>query len=291
MKIVLHCLFCSLLLPAATCLAESPEVTASRTAAEKHNETISDASQRLEKAIAAAHREHAKQIISAKERMVVDLRRAYRTALRGDTPENAGTIERQIKRLEAQIEELKSETATRPEVKLKGLDPRLVGIVIAATYRGNLGRVYRIESDGQVTVLFDQFADQPGSDVGQQYQGVIRDGKLLVHFSKHTRDDASKGRVLSLEINREEQVVFYGTHYTHHNKRGFVEEDAWRRNYKEVYFDNISDLPKGYHDELGVKPKEPKEVGDDDVDPDFVEEDEVQEDLDEEVDFFGIPIK
>lgn len=292
MKIVLHCLFCLLLLPAAICKADTPEVTASRTAAEKHNETIQDASQRLEKAIAAAHREHAKQIVSAKERMVVDLRRAYRTALRGDTPENAGTIERQIKRLEAQIEALKSEAKTPPEppeVKLKGLDPRLVGFILVSR-SPRYGCIYEVDTRGRVNVRYTAGGQQPGFDTGRTYQGVIKDGRLFVHAKHWTERGRPNGRVRDFLITEDGDVEIRESTFEIHKANGFGDQGTFRKPIAEILYAKWEDIPAQYR---GGESEESNELGDDDIDPDFVEEEEdgVDKNLDEEIDFFGIPIK
>ncbi|MEM6257427.1 MAG: hypothetical protein AAGI37_03850 [Planctomycetota bacterium] len=293
MKPIWHCVIWSLLMSAPVCLADPPEVTAARTAAEKHNDTLEDASVRLERAIAAAQREHTKQIIAAKERMIVDLRTAYRTALRGKTPENAGTIERQIKRLEAQIEELKADSATPVEPKLKGLDPRLIGVVVFRTTPDNLGRAYQIDENGVVTVLFDHRGDLPGLAVGEKYQGVIQKGSLVVEMRGWTQTNVTNGRVKSFAVDNSGQLIIHWTHRDTFIKRGSKFNDTTDRliqKYDEAHYDSVKDLPEGYH----VKPNEekhPPQRGE--VDPDFVDDDNQgsNEDLDEEVDFFGIPIK
>ena len=294
MKPILHCVLWSLLLSAPVCLADPPEVTAARTAAEKHNGAIEDASQRLEKAIAAARREHTKQIIAAKERMIVDLRKAYRTALRGKTPENAGTIERQIKRLEAQIKELKSEVATPPpppEVKLKGLDPRLVGVVSLSSKLGH-SRVYEIDGRGRVTVLFDPNGKKPGSDIGETYQGVIRDGRLFVHLRKWTIRNQPTGWVQDFLIADNGMLIVRHTEKALLDRRAFdPNHDISQQAFDGLKFDTPESFRKAYKRQEEARTRDNDEIDNEDVDPDFVkEDDDVQEDLDEEVDFFGIPI-
>ena len=283
MKTICRTVLLVLLFATPVSLADPPVVTAARSAAEKHNQSIEEADEQLEKALEAARREHLQKIISVKDRMIADLRRAYRTAIRGDTPENAGVIERQIKRLEAQIKDLKS--GVLPDVKLKGLDPRLVGFL--HTQGGEHGRIYEIDTEGRVTVRYTSGGDKPGYDTGKTYQGVIKDGRLFVHFKFWTERGKDNGRVQDFLITEEGELEIRHTTFDVYQHRGIKGALTSHRTLDEGLYDTWNDIP-GRH--RGEKPEEPK---DGDVDPDFIEEDDEdeKENLDEEIDFFGIPIK
>lgn len=293
-----------LLLLCPTTFAESPaEVEAAREAAQRHNESVESAEQRLEREIARAKADHANAVMKAKERMIEDLRRAFRTAMRSDAPENSIKIADQIKRLEKQIASLQKqaqpepEETEQPEVKLKGLDPRLVGVVYPHGIGGTgnpHGRAYAITPEGKVRVLYDLDGKTPGIDIGSLYQGKIVNGELIVHFSDWTVKGFSSGRMQGLKIADNGQLRVRHGKFEDFQRGLFLTFDT---RYEDAYFKSVEAFKafiRGDNDDRDEdKPAERPQVVDvpEDVpvDPEGEAPDTV--DADQPVDFFGIPIK
>ena len=91
--------------------ADTPDEEAARRSAESHNEAIRRADEAFINAVAKAKVQHRAKVIETKERLIVELRRTLRSAVRGRSPENGLVIGRQIDALKQEVEALKSEAA------------------------------------------------------------------------------------------------------------------------------------------------------------------------------------
>jgi len=284
--------------------AESPaEVEASREAAKRHNASVESAEERLERAIERAKADHNKAVISAKERMIEDLRRAFRVAMRSDAPENSVKIANQIKRLESQIEALREpEVEEQPEVKLKGLDPRLVGIFVHRHHNkrhGAIYRVYRISDEGVVTVLSHQNEGDAASetDVGKKYQGVIKDGYLYVRFTGYRVRNAPKGRIQAWKVLDNGQMEMLATKIDEYDQRGFVAQDRLQLHYDTLHYASLDALKEyeakreGKTDVADVPDVDRSDANPEPVEPEPEPDNEKPEEDDGPTDFFGVPIE
>jgi len=297
LKMLAACTLVILLCP--TAFAEAPaEVEAAREAAKRHNESIEAAQERLERDLARAKAAHAQAVIDAKQRMIEDLRRAFRTAMRSDASENSVKIAEQIKRLEQQVVERKAHIQTLLSSKpddaepLAGLNPKLVGYVALPTHKlDRFNRLYHIDEKGQARVIADASVAQTGLDVGETYQGRIVNGRFVVHADKWTTDGNSKGRVQQFTVIGDE-VEF--RHASFEDYRRNV-ASTWRAPLSMTVFATLDDFKAAEenlrHKLQPVEPdKAPQPEPDEDQDHIEIEEPEARPD-DGVEDFFGVPIE
>lgn len=284
-------LFLALTLIAGPIYADAPEVEAAREAAVRHNDSIDEAQAQLEREIERARAAYNTRVIAAKQRMIEDLRRAYRTAIRGDTPENATKIADQIARIEAQIAAL--QPVAKPEAPadggLAGLDPRLVGVLVI-DHPGAV-RVYNITATGRLTVVSDEQADQGRRDVGAEYQGVVRNGYFIVHFSRWTFKGGlyEKGRVQMIKVDDQGRLEQRHGSADEFERTGMVHGlHHWPL--ADIHFPSLEAMQQA----RGDRPNPPAEDDDNphDIDEDFVDvEDDTPAEDPDGIEFFGVPVK
>lgn len=185
---------------------EAPEVQAAREAATKHNEAVRRADAELERAIERAKREHRQQRIKAKERLVDDLRRALRRALKSDTPENAVLIKEQIALLQGQVDDLKKrDRQAEAEVK-EGKSKKLHKFYVGTwniKFPDRQTRKYVIEADGSFTPIEDSLSSLGGyiAGLGITHKAVMKGDYLMLHDRGWTHAGRENGRVIFIKIN------------------------------------------------------------------------------------------
>ena len=279
--------------------SKNPEVEAVVSAVNTHNDLVENSQQVLERAIAEARRAHAERVIDTKERLVAELRRAFRVAMRGDAPENAVHIASHIEAIEAQIDELKAgipEQAQQEDDEdelMEGLHRRLVGVIVVGSEQGNqlFERVYHITPGGELTVLRDVRAGGNGYDVGQTYQGTIVEGYFLVQFSGWTAGGATTGRAQAFALTNQGLLVRHGTgtDYISRGIAGLARQTV--RNYNQVHFESVEAFNASRPDEtplqLPTADDEPDEAQGDDARGDSTETDEP----DDTLTFFGVAVR
>jgi len=180
------------LAPIAFAEPEGAGAKEAKAATVEHNTEIDTAEKRLEAVIVRAEQDYARQAIRSKMAYNKELQKAKRTALQGDSLDNAAAIVKQIELVEKQIEHLKNVLAGRTrlnpvdkpkeEVKkepkiMKGLDPRLIGEWDQNRPHATL--LFKVSPDGKMTIIRNQHIP---SENGRTYQMKIIKGIAVVTY-------------------------------------------------------------------------------------------------------------
>ena len=198
-----------LLVPHAVAEDAPPEVVAARSSAKEHNRRVKQARAELEDAIERASRKYTEQVVQAKERLMMDLRRTLRDAAESDRPENLLTISTQIEKLDNQIEDLRSDKKRKPEAAKENESSQFAPYYgrWSITWPNDHNRRFQIDEMGRVTIIHNSSGNGKGSGVGSTYQAKVVKGILAYHDINWTKGDRSDGRLMFLKINPDKTVT------------------------------------------------------------------------------------
>lgn len=284
-------------LPTGGVLAEEapPEVVAARSSAKEHNRRVNHAQAELEEVIERAKKKYNEQVIQAKERLIMDLRRTLRNAAESDRPENLIAISQQIERLDSQIQTLRNGPAAQAKPDANRSDFGLYKGTWSLTWPNGHKRSFDIDASGRVEIRSNSSGSGPGSGVDSTYQAKLIKGGLAFHDRNWTKGDRIEGRVILLKRHDDESVTIgYSERNLEESDTFKTADEVWKAKLSDVYSRDGKEKAKPVdHKEPDDKKDKPTVKQDDPV----VVETDLAEDRDADGvaqqgdTFFGIPLE